>query len=324
MDKLKINRDKVDKWKEDVQRSVDLYNTWFLEFVPETYRNTRINETLKVEESMKKLDDMKNITPTLLMEEPAIVEVLRMCTAPPIASDRLLGLSGLSMTAPGFVKTLEKGRLPRITARSKVSLEEGLKAICHTITKMLDKGVFTWVEEGRTPDEKERYRASTIIADRLCGSVSNPIIRNAQEERQLTKISEYLENKGYKRSDAKSFTEMKPGTYSFRFNVPGQQPDGGTVNIPVDTVIKRKSSSEDDMPILIECKSAGDFANTNKRRKEETQKLANLKNAYGDDVEYFLFLCGYFDASYLGYSAAEGIDWIWEHRMEDFEQLGLD
>lgn len=319
-----INRDKVDIWKEDVQKSVDLYNSWFLDFVPETYRRTRVNETLKVEESMKKLDDMKNITPYFLMEEPAIVEVLRMCTAPPIASDRLLGLSGLSMKAPSFVKTLEKGKVPRITARSKVSLEEGLQAICHTITKMLDKDIFTWVEEEKIPDDTDRYRASTIIADRLCGSVSNPIIRNAQEARQLNKIERYLEGKGYTLSKAKTFNEMEPGTYSFRINVPGQQPGGGTVNIPVDTVIKRKSSSIDDMPILIECKSAGDFANTNKRRKEESQKLANLRNAYGQNVEFLLFLCGYFDTSYLGYEAAEGIDWIWEHRMEDFEQLDLD
>ena len=26
---------------------------------------------------------------------------------------------------------------------------------------------------------------------------------------------------------------------------------------------------------------------------------------------------------YLGYEAAEGIDWIWEHRIEDMEHLGL-
>jgi len=36
-----------------------------------------------------------------------------------------------------------------------------------------------------------------------------------------------------------------------------------------------------------------------------------------------LFLCGYFDSGYLGYEAAEWIDWIWEHRIEDLAQLGL-
>lgn len=38
---------------------------------------------------------------------------------------------------------------------------------------------------------------------------------------------------------------------------------------------------------------------------------------------YILFLCGYFDSGYLGYEAAEGIDWVWEHRIDDFEEFGL-
>lgn len=25
----------------------------------------------------------------------------------------------------------------------------------------------------------------------------------------------------------------------------------------------------------------------------------------------------------MGYEAAEGIDWIWEHRIKDIEQLGI-
>jgi hypothetical protein len=36
-----------------------------------------------------------------------------------------------------------------------------------------------------------------------------------------------------------------------------------------------------------------------------------------------LFHCGYFDTPYLGYEAAEGIDWVWEHRIDDLEQFGL-
>jgi len=33
--------------------------------------------------------------------------------------------------------------------------------------------------------------------------------------------------------------------------------------------------------------------------------------------------CGYFDSGYLGYEAAEGIDWVWEHRIDDLARLGL-
>lgn len=38
-----INRDKPDLWKDDVAQSVDLYNTWFMEFAPKAFRETRIH-----------------------------------------------------------------------------------------------------------------------------------------------------------------------------------------------------------------------------------------------------------------------------------------
>lgn len=85
----------------------------------------------------------------------------------------------------------------------------------------------------------------------------------------------------------------------------------------------RKKAKCGDIPVMIECKSAGDFTNTNKRRKEEAVKISQLKSTYGKQIEYILFLCGYFDSGYLGYEAAEGIDWIWEHRLSDFSRLGL-
>lgn len=89
--------------------------------------------------------------------------------------------------------------------------------------------------------------------------------------------------------------------------------------MPIDVVIK--SSNPSKYPLLVECKSAGDFTNTNKRRKEEAAKMSQLKETYGDGIRLCLFLCGYFDTGYLGYEAAEGIDWIWEHRISDFELL---
>ena len=51
--------------------------------------------------------------------------------------------------------------------------------------------------------------------------------------------------------------------------------------------------------------------------------MSQLKANYGDNVKLVLFLCGYFDSGYLGYEAAEGIDWIWEHRIEDLNGLGI-
>jgi hypothetical protein len=175
---------------------------------------------------------------------------------------------------------------------------------------------------------EERYRSSTIVADRLCGAIADPIVRNAQEKRQLSLVEKYLTERGYRLKTypaATPLTEMEPGTFCFRLNVlvKSSRADGKSVKIPVDAVIQPREVRLPHLPILIEAKSAGDFTNVNKRRKEEATKVSQLKSTYGERVVFVLFLCGYFDAAYLGYEAAEGIDWVWEHRADDFRQLGL-
>jgi len=52
-------------------------------------------------------------------------------------------------------------------------------------------------------------------------------------------------------------------------------------------------------------------------------KTTYLRATCGAEAVFVLFLCGYFDAPQLGYEAAEGIDWIGEHRTGDFDQLGI-
>jgi hypothetical protein len=51
--------------------------------------------------------------------------------------------------------------------------------------------------------------------------------------------------------------------------------------------------------------------------------MSQIRRTYGQRVKYLLFLCGYFDGGYLGYEALEGIDWVWEHRIEDLAEFGL-
>jgi len=97
----------------------------------------------------------------------------------------------------------------------------------------------------------------------------------------------------------------------------------GMLTIPVDAVIMPKNAKTSQLPLFFEAKSAGDFTNTNKRRKEEAVKMAQLRSAYGKKVQFNLFLCGYFDSGYLGYEAAEGIDWVWEHRIDDLALFGI-
>ena len=43
----------------------------------------------------------------------------------------------------------------------------------------------------REPNEQEVQRSATVVADRLCGAIADPIIRNAQEKRQLKAITNF-------------------------------------------------------------------------------------------------------------------------------------
>lgn len=317
-----INRDNPDLWKSDITSSVDMYNEWFINFAPEAYRNTRIQTTKDVVDTLIKTENLTNIKTDILRNNPEVLPTLRMSACPPLAVDRLIGLAGISKN---LVQVMEEGHLPQRMPENE--LKKQLIKISCIIKKMVDPDIFIWLNNSEIPTEKEIYRAATIVADRLCGAVANPIIRNAQEKRQLAAIATWLEAQGYKQlppGNKIKFNAMDPGTYTFHLNIPVKLIDREIeVNIPVDAVILPRTAKVGDFPFLIEAKSAGDFTNVNKRRKEEAVKVTQLRNTYGNHVSFILFLCGYFDSGYLGYEAAEGIDWVWEHRIEDLAKFGL-
>jgi XamI restriction endonuclease len=316
-----VNADKPHRWKADIVQSVDLYNNWFIQFAPKAYRDTRVETTKQVEVALERTSNLTNITPDLLRQYPAVLPMLRMATAPPIARDRLIGLAGVSANLVGNMELYQ-----RLPPRATALIEQDLEKIGKLIMLLADKDIFPWLETNTTPSEIEVHRAATIVADRLCGAVSDPIVRNAQERRQLACIKQWLEARGYTQlKGVKGLTldTMPAGTFSFRLNVPVTLDATKKVNIPIDTVIMPRTATKNDLPLLIEAKSAGDYTNTNKRRKEEAVKLTQLKKSYGDQVRFVLFLCGYFDSGYLGYEAAEGIDWVWEHRIDDLAEFGV-
>lgn len=321
---MAVNRDKPSKWKRDIAESVDMYNDWFMNFAPKAFRETRVQSTKDVEAALFLTDNLANIQPLTLREHPEILPTLRMSTCPPLAVDRLIGLAGISSN---LVKCMEHQK--KLPPRMSVEVaDDEITRIASIIVKMADPDIFVWLSrKDKSVSETETHRAATIVADRLCGAVANPIIRNAQEKRQLTAIKKWLEARGYKQlpsGDKVKFDSMPVGTFSFRMNVPVKL-EGGirSVNIPIDVVIKPLKANRYRLPIFFEAKSAGDFTNTNKRRKEEAVKMSQLRKTYGNKAQLNLFLCGYFDCGYLGYEAAEGIDWVWEHRIDDIAKFGI-
>lgn len=319
---MPVNADKVHLWKADVAKSVDFYNDWFMRFAPKTYRGTRVKTTLQVKSALAKTANLTDISPQTLKSAPDILPILRMVTAPPLARDRLIGLAGIS---PNLVKSMEiDGRVP--PQLSDTVIDDELAKIGKIIRRLTDRDLFPWLASKQKPLAVDVERAAMIVADRLCGALFDPLIRNAQEQRQLNALKHWLEERGYTHllKYQGKFNELPPGCFVFRLNVQVTHHNRArSINIPIDAVVMPLHASAAELPLLIEAKSAGDYTNTNKRRKEEATKVAQLTGSYGAAVRFILFLCGYFDSGYLGYEAAEGIDWVWEHRMDDLAEFEL-
>jgi len=173
----RINSDKPHLWKADIAASVDQFNQWFMCFAPEAFRGTRVATTEHVKAALLATADLRNVDVAILKANPGALSTLRMCTAPPLAVDRLIGLANASKNLVGC---MEDGKLPPRMSAADLSVD--LSKLSHIIAKLLDRDIFPWLDLAKTPTDHERDRASTIVADRLCSAVANPIIRNAQEQ----------------------------------------------------------------------------------------------------------------------------------------------
>lgn len=219
---MPINADKPHLWKADIIRSVDYYNDWFMRFAPDVYREQRARQASIVEHELKRIDYLRAITPIFLKEHPSVLPVLRMATAPPLARDRLIGLAYVSSNLVYSIEGKE-GRPSGIPPRMRgEQLMEELGRICDVVKELADVDLFSWLASSREPSTEESYRAATILADRLCGSIADPIIRNAQEKRQVAAIRNWLEAQGYSyfhSSLVADITQISPGSYTFIYNV---------------------------------------------------------------------------------------------------------
>lgn len=321
---MAVNLDKPHRWKSDIVQSVRVYNRWFLASAPKAFREQRELATVQVHDAMVQTANLTRIDATTLEHHPGILPSLRMAACPPLARDRLVGLAGVSRSL--VLKMEKEAALPPRMAPTE--LFRSLTEISGILAGVVDRDIFPWIAENRTPVGDEVRMATIVIADRLCGTAANPIIRNVQERRQLDRVEAWLSERRYDRippGDPENPASMPPGSFSFQMNVEGWMDEHGvkTVKIPVDIVIKPLGAAPGDLPLFVEAKSAGDFINVNKRRKEEAVKAGQLRRRLGPQARFVLFLGGYFDSGYLGYEAAEGIDWVWEHRIDDFKDFGL-
>ena len=309
----------ISRWDEDIQASVVEYNNWYLRYTADSFRRARAEAEEVVEKTLEATQDLRGLSFETLWGNPGIIRGLRMTRSPHWAVDRLIGISGVPA---GLVKAMENNA----TGRRKASAwEPHVQTIITTLKNGYDLELLPWLADDREPAGQELELAKQIMIDRLALSIANPDIRNEQEHRQLKALETWLRERDYQKDEGNesSYDEMAKSTYRIHVNARGRGEDDTGIVVQVDVVIMPTTALSGEQPIMMECKSAGDFANVNKRRKEEADKHGNLVREHGDSIQYVLYLSGYFDSNYLRYERAAGIQWIWHHRINDLERLGL-
>lgn len=303
------NYDKApSEWSEDIRRSVQQYNDWFTAEAPRFWSEARDRAGEAVANLMYQTADLRALKPECLVEPSDLLTVLRACTAPPLAKERLATLADVRLST---INRLHNGvGLPRSWNRHEIQ-----RLMTH-IDQMLDPVVFPWVTEGRAPTELERDEALLVVGDRTGMTFYNPLVRNAQEARQVELIRDYLHRNGYTEISSGSGISMPDRTFQIHRGVPYKNESGEVVGLPVDCVA---NPGDGRAVALIEMKSAGDFTNVNKRRKEEASKAEGVRKEHGDAAVFLLQLFGYFNHGYCSYEANAGIDWAWDHRLRDFD-----
>ena len=303
------NREKApDAWSSDIEQSVSEYNAWYMREAPMMWAHARGQAVVEAEDAMKVLDDFRDVSPEALRATPATLSVLRMATSPKMARDRFVEFAQVN-------KSLVTGMERKGVVSTRIeSVDQDLERVCAFLVPLIDPDLFPWISEARVPTPDEREKALLVLGERRAGANFDPAFRSAQEARQKELMREFLESHGLSESSKLAF-EMPPGTFAFGRNVPIPQAGGKSRNLPVNCVVAPRMKS---MPLAcVEMKSAGDYTNVNKRRKEEAEKHDALNAVYGDKVAFLLQLFGYFNPGYLTFEAAAGIDWAWDHRLKD-------
>lgn len=100
----RINADKPHLWKADIAASVDRFNEWFMRFAPEAFRSTRVKTAEHVKAALFATNDLRSLNADTLKANPAALPTLRMCTAPPLAVDRLIGLASANKSLIGCME----------------------------------------------------------------------------------------------------------------------------------------------------------------------------------------------------------------------------
>lgn len=312
-DAVVINADKVQRWRLDLTAAETQFHRWLQGPGQEAYRAARDSAVRDVLGLLARTHDLRDLTTDTLRSSPATITPLRMCTAPPLARDRLVSLA---RSERPIITTMERDRLPaRMSARE---LDAQLERICAVIQEFLDPDVFCWLGGGEDPTPAQREHAARLVADRQCDAAADRIMRHARQNHQRQLMRDWLNSRGYRERDqqpGQDLLDMATGSFFLGKVMVGA--DSRTQDVRLDGVIAPQRRGP---TLLIKTVSEADVAKSDRPLKAAV--CQRLRRIVPDSATLTLLLGGVVDPIYLRTLASQGLDWVWEHRIEDLEQAG--
>lgn len=308
-----MNAKSSHKWEDDRSLAKEEIINWLA--ITASTKNSRSIIESEISQRLNKLASLNSIEKSILLDQK-ILTGLRSLTRRDIGTSQIATFLGVGTS---MYEAIERG---------DKSVESILSDVVSLLEKELDESLATWILEKRNPSKDELSRSVIVAADRILRRSTSTELRYKHEPRQLDKLKTFLRSRNFVEVSSTGIADprndMEPGTYAFRVNIDGTTIDGVTLKQNVDTLIMPISKSNNVLPIFLEAKSMTDEVNPNKRQKEEAQKVDNVRRRWqkpGERLNFLLLLGGTVPRRYLEVEAGSGLDWIWEHRIEDLDDL---
>ena len=137
-----------------------------MSIAPDAYKKLRLLGEQRFKQAIGLTRNLFDISQGALVEHLESLAILRMCTCPPLAKDRLADIAGVSEE---LLRSLEEPEDSGVFfVRQNNEIDVALHKILLTINEMIDHDIFPWLAQNRKPEEDELARASSIVADRFC------------------------------------------------------------------------------------------------------------------------------------------------------------
>jgi hypothetical protein len=185
--------------------------------------------------------------------------------------------------------------------------------VCAVLSQLLDRELFGWLDQGRPAATTERRFAATLVADRRCEAIGEQILRQAERQRQAGALMRWLDKAGYQDHPGPP-TELPRGGYLVGpvgvegINVLGER--------LVNAVIRPASGAGNGRLVVVKAVPRTAASSASGTTSAHAAQLRTNRVVT-------VLLIGVADRKFLHQVASAGLDWVWEHRLDDLSLVGL-